>query len=164
VIGRAVPRRGERGSVLALVPAAFLVLLLLGALAVDSGAAFLGQRDLSSSIQTAAADAAGAGISPGAFYGQGAVTIDPTQAAAVVCQDMVAQGNQNLLDPTVAMAVEGPAVFLQAHAQVKAVFGSIVPGFGRRTVSAEAVAVAAEAAGQPTPVPPAPAAYSALPC
>ena len=70
-------RRSERGSVLALVPAAFLVLVILGALAVDSAAAYLAQRQLRDSLSAAAADAVGAGLSRSSFYATVAVTLVP---------------------------------------------------------------------------------------
>lgn len=147
-----------------LVPAGFLILMLLGALAVDDGAVYLGQRDLSSSVEAAANDAAGAALANGAFYGQGAIQIDPAQAATVVCQDMAAQGGNDLLDVSVSMAVVGPALFVQAHAQVQAVFGRSIPGFARRVVSAEAVAIAARDAGGAAPSFPAAGAFLPLAC
>jgi hypothetical protein len=146
------------------VPAGFLVLLILGALAVDNGAAYLGQRQLESNIQAAANDAAGAAVANGAFYGQGAVEIDPTQAAVVVCQDLAAQGSADLLGTNVSMAVVGPAVFIQAHAEVRAVFGSRIPGFARRPVAAQAAAVAAQGPTGAAPTSPPEAAYSAISC
>jgi hypothetical protein len=156
--------RSERGSVLALVPAGFLVLLILGALAVDNGAAYLGQRELESNLQAAATDAAGAAVADGAFYGQGAVEIDPAQAAHVVCQDLAAQGASTLLDTTVKMVVVGTAVFVQGHAEVAAVFGSRIPGFARRPISAEATAVAEQGPTDTSPAPPPESDFSELSC
>jgi hypothetical protein len=150
--------------VLALVPAGFLIILLLGALAVDDGAAYLGQRDLSASLEAAANDAAGSALSSAAFYGHGTIEIAPGQAGQVVCEDMAAQGNQGLADTTVSMAVEGDAVYVEAHAEVQAVFGRSIPGLAHRPVSAAAAAVAATGPGtQPPPAPP-PAAYTVLSC
>jgi hypothetical protein len=154
----------ERGSVLALVPAGFLVLLILGALAVDDGAAYLGQRQLQANLQAAATDAAGAAVANGAFYGGGGVEVAPTQAATVVCQDLAAQGPSGLLDTAVSLAVVGSAVFVQGHAEVAAVFGSRVPGFARRAVSAEAVAVAEQGATTVAPTAPPAGAFAPLAC
>jgi hypothetical protein len=156
--------RNERGSVLALVPAGFLVLLLLGALAVDNGAAYLGQRELESNLQAAATDAAGAAVANGAFYGQGAVEVDPVEAADVVCQDLAAQGASSLLDTTVKLAVVGTAVFVQGHAEVAAVFGSRIPGFARRPISAEATAVAEQGPTDTAPPLPPESDFSLLSC
>ncbi|MGH9095498.1 MAG: hypothetical protein ACRDXE_10090, partial [Acidimicrobiales bacterium] len=69
---------GDRGSALMLVPAGFLVLMLLGAMAVDSGATYLGQRQLADALAGAANDAAGAALSDRSFYVQGRIAVDPT--------------------------------------------------------------------------------------
>lgn len=157
-------RTGDRGSALALVPAGFLILLLLGALAVDDGAAYLGQRDLSANLQAAANDAAGSALSSASFYGRGAVQIDAGQAAKVVCGDLAAQGSDGLFDRAVSMAVTGDTVYVEAHALVRAVFGRSIPGFADRPVSAVAAAVAATGPGtRPAPAP-GPGSFTPLDC
>ena len=73
-----------------LVPAGVLVLVILGAIAVDSAIAFLAQRELTGAAAAAANDAAAAAISDQTFYsGQpsarpGAVEIDDEAARRVV--------------------------------------------------------------------------------
>jgi hypothetical protein len=156
--------RGERGSVLAIVPAGFLVLMLLGAIAVDSGATYLGQQQLQATVEAAANDAAGAALSDGAFYQHGAVQIDPSTAARVVCQDLGAQEDSRLQEVTLGLDVVGATIFVDAHAEVPAVFGRIVPGFARRPVSAEAGAVAAQRAGQDAGDLPAQSAFQPIAC
>lgn len=136
---------------LSLVPAAFLILMLLGALAVDSGATLLGQRQLQAAVEAAANDAAGGAISNTAFYNAGRVQLDPTRAAAIVCTDLAAQGDANLRATTVAMAVEGATVLVRARAEVPAVFGRFVPGLAQRPVTAQAGATAEEGPGSPIP-------------
>jgi uncharacterized membrane protein len=154
----------ERGSVLALVPAGFLILMLLGAIAVDNGATYLGQRQLQASVEAAANDAAGAALSNQAFYDNGSIAIDPTSAATVVCADLVAQHDDRLQATTVAIAIDGPAVFVEARAEVPAVFGRIIPGFSERPVLASASAIASQGANQqPLSSPPA-SAYTELSC
>jgi hypothetical protein len=147
----------ERGSVLALVPAGFLVLVTLGALAVDSAATYLAQRQLRDSLVAAANDAVTAGLSNATFYGRGALTLDPTQAARVVCLTVSAQADQDLHDVRLSMAVQGAAIRLRAAARVEAVFGRAIPGFGVRHVRADTTAVAASgprSAGSAPTVPP----------
>lgn len=61
-------RQPERGSVLMLVPAAVLVLFVLGSIAVDFAIAFMAQRELTAAAAAAANDAAGAAMSDEAFY------------------------------------------------------------------------------------------------
>jgi hypothetical protein len=136
-------RRSERGSVLALMPAAFLVLVILGALAVDSASTYLAQRQLRDSLEAAAADAVGAGLSRSSFYSHGAVTLTLSQAAQVVCQSIAAQADRDLHDVRLWIAVAGPAIRLEGTASVDAVFGRDIPGFGVRHVRASSTANAA---------------------
>jgi hypothetical protein len=159
--GKSSRAAGERGSVLVLVPAGFLVLILLGAMAVDAAVAFLGQRQLADTTAGAANDAATAALANAAFYGSGNLAVDPSAAAAVVCRSFLAQGNGELHDVTLFIAVDGPVIRVRAHAQVDAVFGRIVPGFGRRAVSAEATAAATTGADASRAVP---ADFLPVPC
>lgn len=141
--------RLDRGSALMLVPAGVLVLLLLAAIAVDSAAAYLGQRQLADELTAAVNDAATAGVSDHRFYGQGAVSLDPAATVAAVCRSLAAQGQPGLHEVRVAVAVAGAEVTARANAQVHAVFGRLVPGFGTRPVAAEATADAEEGPGPP---------------
>lgn len=76
-------RREEVGNTLVLFPAAVLIVLGLGALALDSATVFLGQRRLVD-VAAAIANDALAAVDPDAFFGQapGAVQvpIDPLRA------------------------------------------------------------------------------------
>jgi hypothetical protein len=158
--------RTDRGSVLALVPAGFLVLMILGALAVDSATTYLAQRQLTDSLTAAANDAVGAGLSPSSFYSRGAITLDPGQAAQVVCVSVLAQADQDLHHVRLWMAVRGAAIRLEGAATVDAVFGRAIPGFGLRHVQASATAVAATGPGPAGIVssPPSAAALQPLVC
>ena len=70
---------------LILVPAAVLVLLILGAICVDFSVAYLAKRQLESVAEAAVNDAAGAGLSEARLRsGDGQVTLDPAQVQAVV--------------------------------------------------------------------------------
>jgi hypothetical protein len=153
----------ERGSVLVLVPAGFLVLILLGALAVDSATTYLAQRQLRDSLTAAANDAVTAGLSNPAFYGRGAITLDPAQVAREVCLSISAQADSDLHDVRVWLAVQGAAIRLQGAATVDAVFGRAIPGYGRRHVRASTTAAAATG---PTAlgVPPPPGALQPVAC
>jgi hypothetical protein len=133
----------ERGSVMMLVPAGFLVLMMLGALAVDSAATYLAQQQLRDSLTAAANDAVTAGLSNRSFYSSGALTLDPSQAAVFVCLSVSAQSDQDLHNVRLWMAVDGAAIRLEGTATVDAVFGRAIPGFGERVVRAETTAVAA---------------------
>ena len=140
-------RRRDSGSVLALVPAGFLVLILLGALAVDSAVTYLGQQQLHDALTAAANDAAGAAIDNAAFYGSGRVVIDGTEAETVVCQSVGAQHFSQLHGVRVWVTTNGPDISVEGRATVDAVFGRALPGFGTRTVTARVDAIAETASG-----------------
>ncbi|HWG73530.1 MAG TPA: hypothetical protein VG184_05705 [Acidimicrobiales bacterium] len=137
-------RDAERGSALVLVPAGFLVLVMLAAMAVDSAVAFLGQRQLADALAAAANDAASAAIADPSFYASGAVVIDPVRADQVVCQTVAAQSDGDLHHVVLAVAVAGAAVGVRGDAEVDEVFGRALPGLHQRHVSALAVAVASQ--------------------
>jgi hypothetical protein len=132
-----------------LVPAGFLILVLLAALAVDSAATYLGQQKLHDALVAAANDAVTAGLSNQSFYSGGAVTIDPGAAARVVCLTVAAQSDGNLHGLRLWMAENGTDIRIEGTATVYAVFGRAIPGFGSRRVKAavQAVVTAQPAAG-----------------
>ena len=136
----------QRGSVLALVPAGFLVLILLGALAVDSAVAYTGQQQLHDALSAAANDAVGAGVDDSAFYGAGRLTLDPGAVARTVCAAVAAQQDRGLHGVHLAVSIQGDSVRVSGSAWVDAVFGRAIPGFGRRTVHSAAAATLATGA------------------
>jgi hypothetical protein len=130
----------QRGSVLILVPALVLVLLVLGAIAVDSSIAYLGRRQLADFTASAADRAAAVALDKPSFYGAGAVRIDPDMAQRVVA-DAEAVARSSGLDitaVTVTVVAGGEAVTVAATARVRTVFGIAVGG--RRSFSVRAVA------------------------
>jgi len=143
---------GQAGSVLVMVPAAFLVLLILGAIAVDGAASYLGQRQLADTLAAAANDAATAGLDNSAFYSSGRLVLSPPLVAAVVCRAIADQGDGDLHDLQVRIAVAGAAVELEGRARVDMIFERALPAAATRTVSAVAVARAEQApSGEVTP-------------
>jgi hypothetical protein len=134
----------ERGSVLALVPAGFLVLMLLAALTVDSAVTYLGRDQLHDGLAAAANDAVTAGLDNPAFYGAGTIEVDPVRAGRAACLSILAQDDAGLQHLHLWMSVNDDSVRLQGTAVIDAVFGRIVPGFGQRTVRASAQAVVTE--------------------
>ncbi len=148
--------RGERGSVLVLVPAGFLVLMLLAAIAVDSAVTYLGQEQLHDALAAAANDAVTAGLDNPSFYGSGTIKLDPVLAGRAVCLSVLAQNDSALRQVHLWMNVNGDSVQVQGTAVIEGVFGRFIPGFAQRTVRASAEAVAtqgplAATAGQPGP-------------
>jgi Flp pilus assembly protein TadG len=120
-----------------LVPAGFLILMLLAAIAVDSAGAFLGQRQLTDALSAAANDAATAGLDNRAYYATGAIVLAPGASGLAVCRSLAAQGVGDLHQLRVDIAVAGPTIEVRGTAEVDAVFGRLIPHFGTRTVTAE---------------------------
>ena len=139
--GRCV-RRTERGSALALVPAGFLVLILLGAMAVDSAVSYLGQQQLHDALTAAANDAASAAIDNATFYSSGRIVIDASTAATVVCESVAAQHFSQLRHVRLWVTTSGRDINVQGSAAVDGVFGRVIPGFATRTVRASVDALA----------------------
>jgi hypothetical protein len=137
-------KRREEGSVLALVPAGFLVLILLAALAVDSAVSYLGQEQLHDALSAADNDAVTAALDNASFYRSGEITLDPTAAGRAVCLSVLAQNATALHGLQVWMAIDGVSVHLKGQAEVDGVFGRVVPGLAHHTVRASVSAVATE--------------------
>lgn len=142
---------GESGSALALVPAGFLVFVILAAIAVDSAVALLGQQQLADTLSAAASDASAAALSSPAFYARGQVLLDPVRVGQVVCESVAAQSDRDLHDLHLRVAVAGPALRLAGTASVDAVFGRALPGLSRYGVSADVGAVASGGGSLPLP-------------
>jgi Flp pilus assembly protein TadG len=145
----ALPADRDRscGSVLMLVPAAVLVLVVLGAIAVDSAVAFLGQREASNAAAAAANDAAAA-LSDASFYGSGALVVDQGRARSVAAAAVSARSSRGLVVDDIAVQVDGPAVCVTVRATVPYIFGRGLPGAAhaaRVTGRAAAMAVAGPA-------------------
>lgn len=126
---------------LALVPAAFLVLVLLAALAVDSAVAFQAHEQLHDALIGAANDAVTAGLSQQAFYSDGVVRLDPAAVDAAVCEALGAEDLEPFHGLLVGVSVGADSVEVTASARVDAVFGRAIPGFATRVVSSSAEAV-----------------------
>lgn len=134
----------ERGSVLLLFPAAFLVVLLLGSLAIDTGVAFLHQRELASAAGAAANDAATLGLDPDALRLDGRVDLDPALVRAVVDESLARRGVlDSLTEPAHIEIVGGNEIRLSLSARVDYVIAPAFPGApDGRAVRATARAVA----------------------
>lgn len=136
--------RSELASVLVLVPVGILVLVVLAAIAVDSAAIFLGQRQLENAAAAAATDAAGALSYPG-FYRQGHIALDPLAARRVALSSVTAQSlGAMALDGPIDVEVVGRQVCVSLTARVNRIFGQSLPGVAAATtVRARATATAA---------------------
>jgi uncharacterized membrane protein len=142
----------ERGSVLLLVPTAVLVLVVLGAVAVDAAVVFLGQRELGSAVAAAANDAAAAAFADAPFYEAGRVEIDLARARRVAAASLAARAVRGLeLTGPPEVIVLGRQLCVRAQARVDRVFAPAIPGAARATtIRAQSTATLA-GAGRPLP-------------
>jgi Flp pilus assembly protein TadG len=139
-------RRRERGSVLMLMPAAVMIVILLGSIAVDFAIAFLGEREALSLASAAANDAAAAALDQDEFRATGEFTLDHDRARRIVDATLEASSSE-LHDVTVEVTfpiIDGTeGVRVEVAGRVDYVFAKAIPGApdGLR-VEASATAVA----------------------
>ena len=126
-----------------LMPAAVLVFVVLGAIAVDFAVAFLGEREVSNAAAAAANDAAGAALDRDRFYADGAIQLDPAAAGRVGRAAVAAAGLDDLDDVRVRVdvAADEPVVTVTVSARVRYLFAKALPG-GPEGVRVEASASA----------------------
>jgi hypothetical protein len=130
-----------------LMPAGVLIVMVLGAIAVDMSLAFQADREVAGAAHAAANDVAAAAIDETAFYADGTVRIDPERAAEVARASVALRRDQHLDDLEVAVAVldDGVTVRVTVTASVRTIFSRAVPGGPERThVQATATATAVE--------------------
>ena len=139
-------KRDDRGSVLMLVPAAVLVLLVLGAICVDSAVVFFAERDLANRTAAVASDVANATVDDASFYGsdRGDLVLDDTKAKAYArlafAPDRVPGGYESWAGDA---ETDGRTVTVVATARVRYVFARAIPGApDTATVESRSVATA----------------------
>ena len=133
----------ERGSVLALMPVAVLVFIVLGSLAVDASLAFLGEREVANLASAVANDAATQGIDVVRYYGTGDLVIDPVRVREVADAAIARSGLDHLEGLTIDTDVVGDSVVVRVRAQVRSLFSRALPGgLELREVAASAQATA----------------------
>ena len=119
----------DRGSVLMLMPAAFLILLVLGAIAVDLTAIRVGQRSLLSSATDAANDAVTVGLDEAAFRSGEGYRLDPERVRGAVYAVLFAKGILNRLSsaPTIVIHPDR-SVTVRLEGSVEHIFARALPG------------------------------------
>jgi len=119
--------------VLILMPAAVLVLLILGAISVDFSIAFLAQRQLKDAAVAAANDAAGAALDQAQLRGSGATVIDPARASVVAAQAVAASLSAPVrLTAPPAVTVNGDQVTVVLDGEADYIFAPTIPGAAHR--------------------------------
>jgi Flp pilus assembly protein TadG len=155
-----VSPRDESGSVLMLMPAAVLVLIVLGAVAVDAAIVFMAQRELQSATAAAANDAAVAALREDRFYGCGdlALTVGQARSVAEAAFSARAADTVDVVgSPGIAVTGTGPGapveVTVTAVGRVQMLFAPAVAGLGEREVTASSTATAEVDSGVTLPAP-----------
>jgi Flp pilus assembly protein TadG len=138
--------RGDAGSSLMLMPAAVMVVLVLGAIAVDLSVVHLAHRDLLSVADSAANDAVTAGLDPDALRATGEYHLDIGRATQAVQRTLAV--HQLTGRATIIAVTTGPApgqVTVELSMTVDYVFAKAIPGANDgTTVRAHATATAAQ--------------------
>lgn len=130
-----------RGSVLMLMPAAVLIVLLLGAIAVDSAVVYLAQRQAHNVAFDAANDAAGAGFDRETARRTGEIRYEPDRVRSIAADAVAASALSDVTLIDVVVGADG-VVAVTVEVEVEHVFA---PAFGRRTGPLQ---VTARAAGE----------------
>ena len=127
---------GGRGSVLMLMPAAVLIVLVLGAIAVDSAIVYLRQRQAYNVAFDAANDAVGAGVDVEVARAEGEIAYDPARVEDVARQAVTASGLDGV--ELVSARPVGTGVEVVVAVQVDHLFVQALgdPARDRRTVTA----------------------------
>lgn len=84
MVRRSSRRRGDRGQTLLLMPAAFLIVIVLISLVIEAAAMHLHKRQLVDLADSIANDAATYGFDVEAFRASGEIRIDESTAASIV--------------------------------------------------------------------------------
>jgi hypothetical protein len=112
-----------------LMPAAVLVVIILGAISVDAAVVFGAQRELVDSAQAAANDAAAYGIDEGAFRAGRGYVYDASRVDDAVDRALAARG----VRARRRWYVRGDRIVVELQESVAYVFTKAVPGAGDST-------------------------------
>lgn len=110
------------------MPAAVLVFLVLGALAVDAAGVFLAQRQVANAAVAAANDAATKAVDIEGFYGDGSLRLLLGSAQRVAEGTVDGLGLEGLEEVRAVATVQGDRVEVTITARVRHIFSSAVPG------------------------------------
>lgn len=134
----------DRGSSLLLFPAAVLIVLVLGAIAVDLSAVHLAKREVLDLAASAANDAVTAGLDHGHYRTTGEYVVDPALAAAAVDRAVAANDPSGATTVLAVTVGPGPAdITVELSTTAHPVFAPALPGYGGpTTVTGSATATA----------------------
>ena len=120
--------RPTRGSVLMLMPAALLVVFVLGSICVEFAVVSMRQRALYNAADAAANDAATVAIDPIVLRTTGEVVLDPDLVDAAVEQSLRAQGVELAAEPVIEISTDRRSIRLVLVQHVPFVIARALPG------------------------------------
>lgn len=120
----------DTGSVLFLYPVGFLIVVLLGAIAVDLGNVWLQQRRLADAADSAANDAVTFGLDQDVLRGEGVIALDDGRVVEVVSASVAGQQlppEASVTEITIDTGPGGnPSVTVAIESEAGLIFGRIV--------------------------------------
>jgi hypothetical protein len=138
-----VHRHVDRGSVLMLMPAAVLIVMVLGAIAVDLSVVRMGQRELIAVAGDAANDAVTMGLDEAALRSGDGYHLDPDRVRVAVDGALDAKGILDDLAEPPTVTIDGDVtVTVRLARRVPHLFAKALPGAAddqlvRATVTAQ---------------------------
>ena len=134
--------RRDRGSVLFLYPVGFLIVLMLGAIAVDLGNVWMQQRRLADAADSAANDAVTYGVDQGVLRATGDLELSEARIDDIVVVSVAGQGlpaEATITDSSGTVIGGVPAVTVTIESRADLIFGRFVRS-GGIAISATGVA------------------------
>jgi len=125
---------GQRGSVLVLMPVAVLIVLLLGAVAVDLTVVHLRQQQAVDAAASAANDAVTLGLDEDALRAGRGYRLDAERVRRIVVESIDAQGlTDGLAGPPIVTEPTPQSVQVVLTFRVDYIFARSIPGAPRST-------------------------------
>ena len=134
--------RRDRGSVLFLYPVGLLIVLMLGAIAVDLGNVWMQQRRLADAADSAANDALTYGVDQGVLRATGDLELSEARIDDIVVVSVAGQGlpaEATITDSSGTVIGGVPAVTVTIESRADLIFGRFVRS-GGIAISATGVA------------------------
>ena len=122
------PSTGDRGSTLLLVPAGFLIVLIMASIAVDMSLVHLRQRQAVDVASGAANDAVTAAAEEGALRGGDGVAVSQADAEAVVERIVAASDLAPAVVGAPVVRVTAASVEVELTVRADYIFAGAVPG------------------------------------
>lgn len=125
--------RRDRGSVMFLYPVGFLIVLLLGAIAVDLGNVWLQQRRLADAADSAANDAVTYGLDQEALRTTGDIELSQARIDEIVTISVAGQNlppEATITDASGIVIAGVPAVTVTIESRADFIFGRLIRADG----------------------------------